>query len=112
MQLTPKKVGNHPKQRKKKMANKKAILEQLADYFAEKGMMTPAEYKAADDAPIRFVVAKRPFGSWARMQGMIKANFPAQWAVANKLPIAEAEPAPKPAAAPKAKAKVADEAEE
>ena len=46
------------------------------------------------------------------MQGMIKANFPAQWAVANKLPIAEAEPAPKPAAAPKAKAKVADEAEE
>ena len=95
------------------MANKKAVLLQLAEYFADKGsMMSPAEYKAADDAPIRFVVAKRPFGSWARMQGMIKANFPAQWAVANKLPIAEAEPAPKPAAAPKAKAKVADEAEE
>ena len=95
------------------MANKKAILKQLADYFADKGkMMTPAEYKAMEDKPIRFMVAKRPFGSWARMQGMIRANFPAQWAVANKLPIAEAEPAPKPAAAPKAKAKVADEAEE
>ena len=59
------------------MANKKAILLQLAEYFAEKGsMMSPVEYKAADDAPIRFMVAKRPFGSWARMQAMVKANFP------------------------------------
>ena len=40
------------------MANKKAILKQLADYFAEKGMMmTPSEYKEADDAPIRYMVA-------------------------------------------------------
>ena len=30
--------------------NKKKILKVLADYFAKKGvMMTPAEYKAADD---------------------------------------------------------------
>ena len=59
------------------MANKKAVLLQLAEYFAEKGsMMSPVEYKAADDAPIRFMVAKRPFGSWARMQAMVKANFP------------------------------------
>ena len=87
------------------MATKKAVLKQLADYFAKKGqMMSPTEYKAADDAPIRFMVAKRPFGSWARMQQMIEANFPKQWAVANKLPISE--PAPKPAAV-KAKAKVA-----
>lgn len=94
------------------MANKKAILKQLADYFADKGkMMTPAEYKAAEDMPIRFMVAKRPFGSWARMQGMVKANFPEQWAKANKV---VETPAPK-AAAPKAKAKPAEtevEAEE
>ena len=86
------------------MAVKKAVLKQLADYFAKKGqMMSPAEYKANDDAPIRFMVAKRPFGSWARMQQMIEVNFPKQWAVANKLPLSE--PAPKPVAAVKAKAK-------
>ena len=79
------------------MANKKLVLKQLADYFAEKGqMMSPEEYKAADDAPIRFMVAKRPFGSWARMQQMIEANFPVQWEKANKVAPA---PAPKVAAA-------------
>lgn len=76
------------------MANKKAILNQLADYFAGKGsMMTPSEYKAAGDAPIRYMVAKRPFGSWARMQSMIQKNFPEQWAKAN--PVVAATPAPK-----------------
>ena len=80
------------------MAVRKAVLKQLADYFAKKGqMMSPVEYKAADDAPIRFIVAKRPFGSWARMQQMIQANFPAQWEKANK--VAAAAPAPKVAAA-------------
>jgi len=64
------------------MANKKAILNQLADYFADNGMMTPSEYKMADDAPMRYMLAKRPFGSWTRMQGMIKSNFPTQWAKA------------------------------
>ena len=80
------------------MAVKKVVLGQLADYFAKKGqMMSPTEYKAADDAPIRFIVAKRPFGSWARMQQMIQVNFPAQWEKANK--VAVAAPAPKAAAA-------------
>ena len=89
------------------MANKKAILKRLADYFAKNGMMTPSEYKVAEDAPMRYMAAKRPFGSWARMQGMIRANFPDQWAKANKeapapAPKAEAPKAPKKAkAAPK-----------
>ena len=85
------------------MANKRAILKQLADYFAEKGsVLTPTEYKEADDAPIRYMVAKRPFGSWARMQSMVRTNFPDQWAKANPEP-APAAPAPKaePKAAPK-----------
>ena len=84
------------------MANKKAILKQLADYFAEKGMMmTPSEYKEADDAPIRYMVAKRPFGSWARMQGMVRSNFPDQWAKANPEPAAAPAPKAEPKAAPK-----------
>jgi hypothetical protein len=80
------------------MANKKAILNQLADYFADKGMMTPSEYKMADDAPMRYMLAKRPFGSWTRMQGMIKVNFPDQWAKA----MGVAEPAPAVKETPKA----------
>ena len=74
------------------MANKKAILEQLANYFAKNGIMTPSEYKMQEDAPIRYMAAKRPFGSWARMQNMFRVNFPDQWAKANK----EDVPAPAP----------------
>jgi len=86
------------------MANKKAVLEQLANYFADKGMMTPSEYKTADDAPMRYMLAKRPFGSWTRMQGMIKSNFPTQWAKAMGVEAAApvVEKAPKVAAPKKA----------
>jgi hypothetical protein len=86
------------------MANKKAVLEQLANYFADKGMMTPSEYKSANDAPMRYMVAKRPFGSWVRMQGMIKTNFPNQWAKAMgvEAPTPVVEEAPKVAATKKA----------
>lgn len=82
------------------MANKKQVLKQLADYFAEKGkILSPAEYKAAEDAPIRFTIAKRPFGSWGRVGQMIKTNFPEQWEKAN--PSTEEPVAPKVAKAPK-----------
>ena len=86
------------------MANKKAILNQLADYFAKNGMMTPSEYKVAEDAPMRYMAAKRPFGSWARMQGMIKSNFPDQWAKAMgvEAPAPAVEKAPKAAATKRA----------
>jgi len=77
----------------------------LADYFAKNGMMTPSEYKSAADAPMRYMLAKRPFGSWTRMQGMIKSNFPNQWAKAMGVeataPVVEEAPkvaAPKKAA--------------
>ena len=86
------------------MANKKAILNQLADYFAKNGMMTPSEYKVAEDAPMRYMAAKRPFGSWSRMVQMLKVNFPNQWAKA--MGVEEATPvvkkAPKVAATKKA----------
>ena len=85
------------------MANKKAILNQLADFFAKQGkVLTPSEYKALGaDVPMRFMAAKRPFGSWSRMTQMLKVNFPDQWAKAN--PAAATAPAPKaePKAAPK-----------
>tara|TARA_B100000900_G_C20496370_1_gene681784 strand:+ start:807 stop:1061 length:255 start_codon:yes stop_codon:yes gene_type:complete len=74
--------------------NKKVVLKQLADYFSKKGkIMTVEEYKAATDVPMRFVVAKRPFGSWGRMMQMCKVAYPEMF---------EVKEAPKPAkAAPK-----------
>ena len=95
------------------MANKKAILEQLANFFAEQGkVLTPSEYKSMghEDVPMRFMVAKRPFGSWSRMTQMLKFNFPDQWAKANKEAApttakAEVKVAPKTAKAAPKKAK-------
>jgi hypothetical protein len=87
------------------MANKKAILEDLANFFAEQGkVLSPSEYKALSDiAPIRYHAARRPFGSWARIQQMIKFNFPDQWAKANSesVPTPVVEKAPAAKAAPK-----------
>lgn len=85
------------------MANKKAILNQLADFFAKQGkVLTPSEYKALGaDAPMRFMAAKRPFGSWSRMTQMLKVNFPDQWAKANPEPAAAPAPKAEPKAAPK-----------
>ena len=85
------------------MANKKAILNQLADFFAKQGkVLTPSEYKALGaDVPMRFMAAKRPFGSWSRMTQMLKVNFPDQWAKANPEPVAAPAPKAEPKAAPK-----------
>ena len=81
------------------MTKKSKALKQIADYMAKKGkVLTLAEYNAETDVPIRSVMVKRVFGgSWARMEGMLKANYP------------ELYEAPKSAPAPKktvAKAKV------
>ena len=90
------------------MANKKIVLKQLADYFADKGsLLSVAEYKAAEDKPMRYMVAKRPFGSWHRMTSMVKHNFPEQWEAAN----AET-PAPAPQPTTVAAATVKKEVEE
>ena len=94
------------------MANKKAILQELADYFAEKGkVLTVEEYKAAEDRPIRYMVAKRPFGSWSRMQSMLRRNFPEQWE-ATQAPAPAPAPTPAPKAAPKKAAPKAAKAKE
>ena len=73
--------------------NRPQVLKVLMEYFKKKGkILSIEEYKAADDAPMRFMVAKRAFGSWARMEQMAKA---AGW---QDLP--EPTPAPKPKAKP------------
>lgn len=69
------------------------------EYFQKKGkVLSIDEYKAAEDAPMRFMAAKRAFGSWARMTQMIEAKMRVDNTVME---------APKVEAAPKAKAKPA-----
>ena len=79
--------------------NKPAILKTLIDYFLDKGkVLSIEEYKAASDAPMRFMVAKRAFGSWARMTQMIEHKMRVE---SNIMPTpkaqAKAKPAPKKA---------------
>ena len=81
--------------------NKPAILKTLMNYFMSKGKVyTIDEYKAADDAPMRFAVAKRAFGSWARMTQMIEAKMRVDNTVMEAPKVApkpKAKPAPKKA---------------
>ena len=83
------------------MANKKAVLKDLADYFAKKGMLSPSEYKAADDAPMRYMVAKRAFGSWARMIQMAKTAGFDEGSLGKSSPSTMDAPKPKAKPAPK-----------
>ena len=75
--------------------NRPQVLKVLMEYFKKKGkVLSIEEYKAADDAPMRFMVAKRAFGSWARMQQMMVT---AGW---EDTPVEAPAPAPKPKAKP------------
>ena len=69
------------------------------EYFDKKGkVLSIDEYKAADDAPMRFMVAKRAFGSWARMEQMAKtAGWEDTAVVPKTAPKPKAKPAPKKA---------------
>lgn len=43
------------------------VIEALREYFILKGkVLTCEEYKNADNAPIRFQIVKRTFGTWNR----------------------------------------------
>ena len=67
------------------------------DYFMSKGKVyTIDEYKAAEDAPMRFAVAKRAFGSWARMTQMIEYKMRTD-NVTMEAPKAAPKPKAKPA---------------
>ena len=83
--------------------NKPAILKQLIEYFQKKGkVLSIDEYKAAEDAPMRFMAAKRAFGSWARMTQMIEHKMRMD-NVSIETPKVASKPAPKPKAKPAAK---------
>ena len=78
--------------------NKPAILKTLTEYFMSKGkILSIEEYKAATDAPMRFVVAKRAFGSWARLSQMVTHKMRVEATPMQAAPTPKAKPAPKKA---------------
>ena len=75
------------------------------EYFQTKGkVLTIVEYKAATDVPMRFMAAKRAFGSWARMTQMIEHKMRMD-NVSMETPKAAPTPKAKPAAKPAVKGK-------
>ncbi len=103
------------------------MLQTLKDYFATKGrVLSMSEYKEQTDAPYRFIVVKRKFGNWARLETMLSrmgdaiATFPETpepevpavpevpsetEATVEEAPVVEAAPAPVPAKKPVATGK-------
>lgn len=56
------------------MTKRTHAAEQLAVYFETKGrILTPLEYKKEKDTPIRFAAVKKTFGSWNRMESIVRA---------------------------------------
>lgn len=61
---------------------KKIILEQLADYFMDKGkFLTAREYRQQTDAPVRHVLVPRLVGPWTRLKPLIARAFPEKYAI-------------------------------
>ena len=74
------------------------VLKQLMEYFEKKGkVLSIDEYKAANDTPMRFMVAKRAFGSWARMQQMLKTAGFNEASIGKSTPSTMDKPKAKPA---------------
>ena len=59
------------------MSHRTATAKIIADYFNEKGhIFTPSEYMKAKDVPIRFATIKKNFGSWNRMENIVRGLDP------------------------------------
>jgi hypothetical protein len=56
------------------MTKRTHVAQQLAAYFEEKGrILSQAEYNKEKDAPIRSAAVKKTFGSWNRMENIVRA---------------------------------------
>jgi len=59
------------------MARRMALINQLGEYFMKKGkILSIPEYKEQKDAPIRWLLVKREFNSWSRMEKFVNKHFP------------------------------------
>ncbi len=54
-----------------------ALINQLGEYFMKKGkILSIPEYKKQKDAPMRWLLVKREFNSWSRMENFVNKHFP------------------------------------
>ena len=57
--------------------NRVKVIQTLGEYFTKKGkVLSIEEYKKQTDAPMRWLVIKRVFNSWSRMELYIKSRYP------------------------------------
>ncbi len=56
------------------MSQRTKAVELLSEYFEKKGeILHPTSYIQEKDTPIRFQVVRRTFGSWSRMENIVRA---------------------------------------
>lgn len=56
------------------MSQRSKAVELLSEYFEKKGdILTPKQYKVEKDTPIRLEAVKRTFGTWSRMEKIVRA---------------------------------------
>ncbi len=59
------------------MTNRMSAINKLGEYFMKKGkILSIKEYKAAKDTPMRWLIVKRVFNSWSRMEIFVNKHFP------------------------------------
>jgi hypothetical protein len=57
------------------MTQRTAVVEILAAYFNEIGeILKPSEYRLRTDAPVRYARIKSIFGSWNRMENIVRKH--------------------------------------
>lgn len=62
--------------------NKNKMYELLVDYFIKKGkVLSKREYIKENDAPIRPQIVARTVLTWARLDAILKRNFPEKYAL-------------------------------
>lgn len=56
------------------MSQRSKAVELLSEYFEKKGeILNPVQYKQETDTPIRLGAVKRTFGTWSRMEKIVRA---------------------------------------
>jgi|11_taG_2_1085331.scaffolds.fasta_scaffold00166_19 hypothetical protein len=65
--------------------NKVAIIKSMAEWMGEKGKFySMNEYQRAKDVPANFWMLRKQFGSWSRIQLLIRTNHPELFSKMNK----------------------------
>jgi hypothetical protein len=60
--------------------NRVAIIKNVAEYMASKGkFLSMSEYSRQKDVPCNAMNLRKAFGSWSRIQLLVRCNHPTLW---------------------------------